>query len=381
VVKEKIVLFAVSGIHPHNLGKDTISYGNKQHFSENFSAFVNYLTQLRDIPNFFVYLLLNSQTNSYTMKNHIFKSLTLGILLLIYHTTIAAPNGVTPEDRVPLADPFIMLHGNTYYAYGTHHRNGIEVYTSKNLKEWHFGGLALHKNNSYGEKWFWAPEVYHIDGKFYMYYTAEKRICVATSNSPTGPFKQVKQEPMHPGKHVIDNTLFIDDDGTPYLLYVVINRGFSIYISELEKDYMTIKPGTETFCIRPKQRWEREEGKVNEGPSIIKHKGTYFLLYSGNGYTSQKYGIGCATSTSIRGPWKKSPNNPILQSPRSLAGSGHGAPFYDKKGRLHYLFHAHYSNEKIHPRCMYISRAAIKYIEGKEQFVISDRYRTPRRVR
>ena len=82
------------------------------------------------------------------MKNHIFKSLTLGILLLIYHTTIAVPKGVAPEERVPLADPFIMLHGNTYYAYGTHSRNGIEVDTSKNLKEWHFGGLALHKNNS-----------------------------------------------------------------------------------------------------------------------------------------------------------------------------------------------------------------------------------------
>lgn len=309
------------------------------------------------------------------------KSLILTILLAIYPITTVLSKEVAPNDRVPLADPFIMLHGDTYYAYGTRSRNGIVVYTSNDLKEWRKAGLALHKRDSYGEKWFWAPEVYHIDGKFYMYYTAEQRICVATADSPTGPFKQVKQEPMHPGKHVIDNTLFIDDDGTPYLLYVVINKGFSIYISELEKDYMTIKPGTETFCIRPKQRWEREEGKVNEGPSIVKHKGTYFLLYSGNGYTSQKYGIGCAMATNIRGPWKKLPNNPILQFPRDLVGSGHGAPFYDKKGHLHYVFHAHYSKEKVHPRCMYISRASIKYIDRREQFVISDRYRTPQIVR
>lgn len=315
------------------------------------------------------------------MKSRIHKSLILGILLTLCTLATAAPKRVAPEERVKLADPFIMLHEGNYYAYGTHHRNGIEVHISSDLEEWHFGGLALHKNDSYGEKWFWAPEVYHINGKFYMYYTAEKCICVATADSPIGPFKQVKQEPMHPGKHVIDNTLFIDDDGTPYLLYVVINKGFSIYVSELEKDYMTIKPGTETFCIRPKQRWEREEGKVNEGPSIIKHKGTYFLLYSGNGFTSQKYGIGYATATNIRGPWKKSSDNPILQFPRDLAGSGHGAPFYDKKGRLHYVFHAHYSKEKIHPRCMYISRASIKYIDGREQFVISDRYRTPRQVK
>ena len=125
------------------------------------------------------------------------KSLILAILLAMYPTTTVLSKEVAPNDRVPLADPFIMLHGDTYYAYGTRSRNGIVVYTSNDLKEWRKAGLALHKRDSYGEKWFWAPEVYHIDGKFYMYYTAEQRICVATADSPTGPFKQVKQEPMH----------------------------------------------------------------------------------------------------------------------------------------------------------------------------------------
>ena len=35
-----------------------------------------------------------------------------------------------------LGDPFIMLHDNVYYAYGTNSDDGIEVYTSDNLKEW-----------------------------------------------------------------------------------------------------------------------------------------------------------------------------------------------------------------------------------------------------
>ena len=305
------------------------------------------------------------------------KSLIFSLLLTL--CVAAYAKDIAPQERVQLADPFILLHDGTYYAYGTHNRNGIEFHTSTNLKEWKYGGLALHKNDSYGEKWFWAPEVYHINGKFYMYYTAEQRICAAIADSPTGPFKQVKKAPMIPGKHIIDNSLFIDDDGTPYLLYVVINHGFSIYVAELEKDMITIKPNTATFCIKPKQRWEKMEGKVNEGPSIIKHKGIYYLLYSGNGYHSQKYGIGCATATSIRGPWVKSKDNPILQLPGDLAGTGHGAPFYDKKGHLHYVFHAHYSHDKIHPRCMYITRAGFKKVNGKEQFVISDRYRTPQR--
>jgi GH43 family beta-xylosidase len=164
-------------------------------------------------------------------------------------------------------------------------------------------------------------------------------------------------------------------------LYVVINKGFTIYVAELERDLLTIKPNTATPCIRPKQRWERMEGKVNEGPSVIKHKGRYFLLYSGNGYKSQKYGIGCAVADDIRGVWKKLPDNPIFQLPSGLYGTGHGAPFYDKRGNMHYVFHAHNSSEKVHPRCMYISRASIKGGKRGERIAISSKYITPKKIK
>ena len=305
-----------------------------------------------------------------------FQNIVIAIFALLALSSAKAES-VTPEQRVKLADPFILLHDGTYYAYGTHNRNGIEYYLSNDLKKWYYGGIALHKNDSYGTKWFWAPEVYHIDGKFYMYYTAEKRICVATADSPIGPFKQIEKTPMLPEDHTIDNTLFIDDDGTPYLFYVHIKHGFHIKMAELERDYMTIKQNTITHCIKPKQHWEQVQQKVNEGPSIIKHNGLYFMLYSGNGYISHHYGIGCAVARNIRGPWRKLPNNPIFQLPGELVGTGHGAPFYDKKGNMYYVFHAHNSKEKIHPRCMYITRMAIKR-SGKEYHpVISSNYRTP----
>lgn len=47
--------------------------------------------------------------------------------------------------KVTLADPFIMLYHNTYYAYGTNSDEGIEVYTSNDLREWKLKGLALNK--------------------------------------------------------------------------------------------------------------------------------------------------------------------------------------------------------------------------------------------
>lgn len=74
--------------------------------------------------------------------------------------------------------------------------DGFEVYSSKDMKSWERSPrLALNKEDSYGDKWFWAPEVYYVeeDKKFYMFYSVEEHVCVATSDSPLGPFVQVKR--------------------------------------------------------------------------------------------------------------------------------------------------------------------------------------------
>lgn len=253
------------------------------------------------------------------------------------------------EKKVLFGDPFILLHNNTYYAYGTNSPNGIEVYTSDDLKYWKkHTQLALHKDNSYGEKWFWAPEIFFVNGKFYMYYSADEHICVATSDSPLGPFKQVKQEPMLSAK-AIDNSLFIDEDGKAYLFFVVFGDGLSTWVAELENDFVTLKKETMHQCIETSQDWEKVHPKVNEGPYVLKHKGIYYMTYSANSYESQFYGIGFATADNIFGKWTKYDKNPIYQKPGNLVGVGHSAMFKDKKGKLRIAFHAHNSNMSIHP--------------------------------
>ena len=299
------------------------------------------------------------------------------VVAALFSMASATAQEVQEDRRIRLADPFILLDNGTYYAYGTHSNKGIEYYTSTNLKEWKFGGLALHKDDSYGEKWFWAPEVYLVNGVYYMFYSAEARTCVATADSPAGPFEQQEQKPLIDGYKNIDNTLFIDDDGTPYMFYVRVEKPFKICVAELNKDLQSVKEERVAVCISPNQSWERKSQRVNEGPSVFKHNGRYFMLYSGNGYKSHYYGIGLATAKSIKGPWRKSSLNPILQLPGELVGVGHGAPFYDKKGRMHYVFHAHNSNEKVHPRCMYITRMNIK----GDKVNISNRYITPKRIK
>ncbi len=103
------------------------------------------------------------------------------ISLLSCKSSLVPGEKLNSGERIPLADPFILLYDDVYYAYGTGSADGIAVMTSKDLTSWKkMPKLALHKNDSYGEKWFWAPEVYHVNGRLYVL-TAEEHILFAVS--------------------------------------------------------------------------------------------------------------------------------------------------------------------------------------------------------
>ncbi|WP_346856065.1 glycoside hydrolase family 43 protein [uncultured Draconibacterium sp.] len=304
-----------------------------------------------------------------------------GIFLLsIFGFMVSAQQ--SGSQKVPLGDPFILYYEGQYYAYGTHGSDGIEVYTSDDLQTWEgpvgaHNGYALHKNDVWADQWFWAPEVYSVNDKFYMYYSANEHICVATSDSPLGPFVQNKKQAMIQDEKCIDNSLFIDDDGTPYLTFVRFNDGNNIWIAELENDLMTLKMETLRPCIHVSQAWEEEWARVNEGSFIVKQNGVYYMSYSANHFKSPLYGVGFASAKNIMGPWEKFEGNPILQKPDGLAGVGHSAMFKDKDGKLRIVFHAHQSNSEIHPRCMHIGTVGFEMEDGKEIMTIDDDFITP----
>lgn len=262
-----------------------------------------------------------------------------------------------PGEPLTLADPFVLFYEGTYYAYGTSSDDGFEVYRSDSLTSWECcPRLALDKADSYGEKGFWAPEVYRNpeNGRFYLFYTAAEHLCVATADSPLGSFRQSEKRPMFEEK-AIDSSLFIDDDGTPYLFFVRFTGGNVIWGAELESDWMSVKTETLRECIVAEQPWELAMGRVAEGPSVLKKEGVYYLIYSANHYKSQDYGVGYATSDVPLGNWIKG-DGPILCRPEDgLVGTGHGALFRDRDGRDRYVFHAHCDREHIHPRALHIA--------------------------
>jgi hypothetical protein len=270
--------------------------------------------------------------------------------------TYSNAGGLIPD----IADPDVLKVGDTYYAYGTG-GHGIRAYESKDLVHWSkpvgaTDGYALAAKDSWGERWFWAPEVIPHGTGFRMHYSADEHLAVADSKSPLGPFVQSIQAPLHPNQKEIDSHPFTDDDGKQYLYFVRWDqRGSWIYVAELNAEGTNIKEDTLRECFGPSQPWEHTT--VNEGPWLIKHKGTYYLMYSGNGFTDWDYGVGYATASSPTGPWTKYAYNPILASNAYVHGAGHHSVTQSPDGKeMFIVYHTHLDLHHVGPRKLAIDR-------------------------
>ncbi len=297
------------------------------------------------------------------MSNNITSRFVLpfALLFLLLPLTGAVDSFALAEggkSQIPLADPYILLDGNTYYAYGTHDASGIRCYSSDDLRTWKDEGQALSKANTTETQWFWAPEVYHIKGKYIMYYSANEHLYAATASSPKGPFVQVgtyQMDNLIGSEKCIDSHVFIDEDSTAYVFFVRFTDGNCIWQARLSDDFITPVEGTLRKCFAASQNWELKMGRVNEGPNVIRQGKRYYLTYSGNDYRSQDYAVGYAYTNNIAsGSWTKNTGNPILRRWDDLVGTGHHSLFYDKEGILRIVFHAHNSPESVHDRLMYI---------------------------
>lgn len=263
-----------------------------------------------------------------------------------------------------VADPTIFYNKGTYYLYGTTTGNvangeGFLVYTSPDLKKWSEplgaqNGLALKKGDAFGDKGFWAPQILEYNKKFYMIYTANENIAVASSDSPLGPFKNELKKPVITTGNQIDPFIFMDEDGKKYLYHVRLTNGNRIFVAEINDDLQSIKPETLTECISGTLPWENTENTnwpVTEGPTVLKHNGLYYLIYSANDFRNIDYAVGYATSKSPLGPWEKSKDSPVISRKNTgQNGIGHGDVFWDQNQKMHYVLHTHFSTAEVSPR-------------------------------
>lgn len=248
--------------------------------------------------------------------------------------TVVAPGKYSnPVIEANIADPAVVLHDGLYYLYATGDvdgDNGTRVWTSSDLVHWTRGPVVFRP----GEPHVWAPDVWRDPGtgRFYLYWTVSQTVGVAESDSPVGPF--VNRKKLF--DRAIDAHLFADDDGQLYLYFVVL-PGFRITVQPMESPREM--RGEARVILEPSADWETKAGRVTEGPWMLKHEGTYYLLYSGSGADTPDYAVGYATASHPLGPFERAPNSPIITRSDGLYGPGHGCVVEDAAGNLWHVYH------------------------------------------
>ena len=135
-------------------------------------------------------------------------------------------------NEINIRDPFVLVENGTYYMYGTraaHFGNGtggFDVYTSADLLTWSdpipcFDSVKYGMNRGVN----WAPEVHVYKGAYYMFATFTREdglhaTYVLRSSSPLGPFVPYGDRELTPaGWECLDGTLWVSEEGTPYLVF------------------------------------------------------------------------------------------------------------------------------------------------------------------
>lgn len=229
-----------------------------------------------------------------------------------------------------IGDPTVVFHKGKYYLYPTGDQYSYDVYISPDLITWKKGPKVFTSE----EPGAWAPDIFYNpeDRKFYLYYTVNRSIGVAVADRPDGVFVNVGILV----KSAIDAHMFLDEDGKYYLYYAKYPK-FRIYVQPMETPVK--KKGKPVQIIMPTEPWEKRPYPLTEAPWMLKHRGVYYLLYSGGGADTEHYATGYATSKNPVEPFKKYSGNPILKRGNGVFGPGHVSVTKDHDGKLWMVYH------------------------------------------
>lgn len=254
----------------------------------------------------------------------------------------------------------VIFADGKYYWYGEHRsgnrkpQEGVNVYSSPDLMNWTYEGLALKASDEPGsdiEKGciIERPKVIYNKktGKYVMWFHLElkgqgygpARAAVAVSDTPTGPFKFLRSgrvnkgflpsnlragaipaanpdsmewwtpewreeiakglftfRDLRGGQMSRDMTLFVDFDDKAYHIYSSEDN-LTLQIAELNDDY-TAHTGR-YIRIFP--------GGHNEAPAVMEHDGKYWMIASGcTGWAPNEARL--MEAASMMGDWTQLPN-------------------------------------------------------------------------
>ena len=223
-------------------------------------------------------------------------------------------------------DPAPYVHGDQVYLFVDHDEDDATyfkmkdwlLFSTQDMVNWTYLGApvstATFEWAQQGDQ-AWAAQAVERNGKWYWYVCCntaegENALAVAVADKPQGPYVDALGQPLAVGFGFIDPTVFIDDDGTPYLFWG--NKGF--WYGRLNEDMKSFKDGyrevpgytdPKSFGeLQSKMDWsigrERMMTQYEEGPWVTKRNGTYYAVYASGGVPEH---MAYSTAPTVDGPW------------------------------------------------------------------------------
>ena len=242
------------------------------------------------------------------------------------------------------ADPAVVNFKGKYYMFVTRSHG---YWVSEDMGSWRFIRPV---------SWYFsgsnAPAAAVRDGKVLVYGDPSGRgPIIETDNPELGDWK-TNFAVLNPPGGIQDPNIFVDTDGRVYL-YEESSNKWPIRGVELDPDNYYIPKGEQVdlFNLHPDNHgWERfgqdhrsDVAPFIEGPWMVKHDSTYYLMYGAPGTQWNVYADGVYTSDNPLGPFTYAPYNPVAYKPGGfLNGAGHGSAVMDNNGN-----HWHFSTMAI----------------------------------
>jgi beta-xylosidase len=192
--------------------------------------------------------------------------------------------------------------------------------------------LDLGPDISWAHDRAWAPGITQKNGTYYFYFAAALQVGVATSTSPTGPFKDALGHPLvkagQYGGQSIDPYVFTDDDGRSYLYF---GSGSTGHVAELSTDMVSFKSTPTTLSV----------SGYREGSVAFRRNGIYYFVWSEGDTRSADYDVSYGTGKSPLGPFTKAAGNPILKkdTTQGILGTGHNSVLQRANGDWYIAYH------------------------------------------
>lgn len=253
-----------------------------------------------------------------------------------------------PSLQKYLADPAVFVDDGVFYLLatgGAQDGRKLPIYRSANLTDWEFQGGAVSPGpkGAWNRRNFWAPELFRLDGRYYLYYTAMpegtpkntgNRVGVAVADHPLGPYEDRGVVVPHGS---IDGSVFTDHDGGRYLLYTTEVGN----LSGFPQGQILIDRLVTPTQVEGKPRPIMNQYGWQEGASLIHHGGQYHLFFSSGGWKGPSYCVRWATAEQPTGPFtERSIEQPRVATAPGMIGPGHGFAWRHPDGGWRYTFHA-----------------------------------------